>query len=71
VLRLSASFIFRKIGNSLFDSGLIHFLAVLGINEELRRLQTANDFSFMLAGVVYCVRVLAVEWLLPSAEREM
>ena len=71
MLQFSASFIFRNISNSPFNSGLIHFLAVLGINEELRRLRTANDFSFMLAGVVYCARVLAVEWLLPSAEREM
>ena len=70
VLQLSASFIFQSISNNPFDSGLVHFLAVLGIDEDLKRLRTANDFSFMLAGVVYCVRVLAVESLLPSAERE-
>jgi len=70
VLQLSASFIFQSIGNDPFDSGLVHFLAVLGIDEELKRLRTANDFSFMLAGVVYCIRALAMESLLPSAERE-
>jgi len=69
VLQLSAAFIFQSVGSDPFDSGLIHFLAVLGIDEDLKRLRTANDFSFMLAGVVYCTRVLAAESLLPSAAR--
>ncbi|KAF2178763.1 hypothetical protein K469DRAFT_675267 [Zopfia rhizophila CBS 207.26] len=34
------------------------------------RLRTAKNYSYMLAGVVYCTRVIAVEALLPSAERE-
>src|SRR4051812_20556474 len=33
------------------------------------RLRKADSYSYMLAGVVYCVRVVAVEVLLPSAER--
>jgi len=68
VLQLSASFIFQSVGKDPFDSGLVHFLAVLGIDEDLKRLQTANDFSFMLAGMVYCVQVLAIETLLPSTD---
>jgi hypothetical protein len=54
----------------VFKSAILHFLAVLGIDEEINRLRQANDFSYMLVGVVYCVRVLAVEIILPSTERE-
>jgi hypothetical protein len=54
----------------VFKSPVLHFLAVLGIDEETRRLRQANDFSYMLAGVVYCMRVIAVEVILPSEERE-
>jgi superfamily II DNA helicase RecQ len=62
--------IFRRVRGKIFDSALMHFLAVLGINEEANRLREGNDFSYILAGVVYCTRVLAVEILLPSAERD-
>ena len=54
----------------MFKSAILHFLAVLGIDEEINLLRQANDFSYMLAGVVYCVRVLAVEIILLSTERE-
>jgi superfamily II DNA helicase RecQ len=70
MLQLSASFIFQGVGDRPFSSGLIHFLAVLGIDEEMDRLRTAKSYSYMLAGVVYCVRVLGVEALLPSAQRD-
>jgi hypothetical protein len=43
---------------------------VLGINGEIDCLRTAKNYSYMLAGVVYCVRVLAVEKLLPAAQRD-
>ncbi len=62
--------IFWKVRGKVFDSTLMHFLAVLGINEDTNRLRGGNDFSYMLAGVVYCSRVLAVEILLPSVERD-
>jgi superfamily II DNA or RNA helicase len=64
------SLIFQGVRGDVFKSAILHFLAVLGIDEEINRLRQANDFSYMLAGVVYCVRVLAVEIILPSAERE-
>ena len=62
--------IFQRVRGDTFKSTLLHFLAVLGIDGETRRLREANDFSYMLAGVVYCVRVLSAEILLPSAKRE-
>ena len=48
---------------------MLHFLAVLGINGEMDCLRTAKHYSYMLASIVYCVRVLTVEKLLPAAER--
>jgi hypothetical protein len=64
------SLIFQHVRGDTFKSAILHFLAVLGINEETRRLRQANDFSYILAGIVYCIRVIAVEVILPSEERE-
>jgi hypothetical protein len=64
------SLIFQRVRGDVFKSTVLHFLAVLGIDEEIGRLRQANDFSYMLAGVVYCMQVLAVEIILPSTERE-
>jgi superfamily II DNA helicase RecQ len=70
LLLVLASFIFEATGDDPFSSGLIHFLAVLGIDGEMDRLRTAKNYSYMLAGVVYCTRVIAIEGLLPSATRK-
>lgn len=64
------SLIFQGVRGDVFKSAILQFLAVLEIDEEINRLRQANDFSYMLAGVVYYVRVLAVEIILPSTERE-
>ena len=48
----------------------MQFLAVLGIDTETKRLRSAKNYSYMLAGMVYCVRVLGVEKLLPAAGRD-
>lgn len=70
LLRVLSSFIFVSTGNDPFSSGLVHFLAVLGIDKDMGRLRTAKNYSYMLAGIVYCTRVIAVEALLPSATRK-
>lgn len=70
LLAVLAAFIFEPIVHTVFDSGLVHFLAVLGIDAEMDRLRTAKNYSYMLAGVVYCVRVIGVEALLPAGERD-
>ena len=67
LLNLLTSFFFTTTGDKLFSSRLIYFLAVLGINSDTNRLRTAKNYSYMLAGVVYCMRVLSVEKLLLSA----
>jgi hypothetical protein len=63
------SFILTSYGNVALSSGLIQFLAVLGIDVETKRLRTAKNYSYLLVGIVYCVRVLGVEKLLPAAGR--
>lgn len=70
VLEICHHFIFFKVGHDPFRSGLVHFMAVLGIDEENRRLKRASDYSYILAGVVYCVRLLAAEKLIPREDRE-
>ena len=69
LLRFSETLIFQKVYGDVFQSPLLHFLAVLGIDEDNNRLRQGNDFSYMLAGVVYCVRVIALEILLPAEQR--
>lgn len=69
VLDFSRSFIFYKVYYKLFESPMLHFIAVLGIDEENNRLKEANDYSYMLAGLVYYIRVIGLELLLPSKDR--
>ncbi|GAB7357797.1 hypothetical protein MBLNU459_g0613t1 [Dothideomycetes sp. NU459] len=70
MLELFTSFIFQPVRGDVFVGGLMHFLAVLAIDEETERLRQANDFSYLLAGVVYCIRMFAIEAILPSAARQ-
>jgi superfamily II DNA/RNA helicase len=61
--------LFQHVRVNVFESPLLHFLAVLGIDEDTHRLREGNDFSYMLAGIVYCCRVLGVEIILPKTFR--
>lgn len=65
-----ASFIFMQYPREPLSCGFVQFLAVLGIDREIGRLRTAKNYSFILAGVVYCVRVLGIERLLPAGGRD-
>ncbi|KFY97708.1 hypothetical protein V500_01952, partial [Pseudogymnoascus sp. VKM F-4518 (FW-2643)] len=56
-------------GLDRFDSPMIHFAAVLGIVEEENRLQRGDEYSYMLTGFMYCIRVLFVEYALLAATR--
>ncbi|KFZ15860.1 hypothetical protein V501_02515 [Pseudogymnoascus sp. VKM F-4519 (FW-2642)] len=56
-------------GLDRFDSPMIHFTAVLGIVEEENRLRRGDEYSYMLAGFMYCIRVLFIEHALPAATR--
>ena len=68
--RFFSQFIFHKVGGDKFRSALIHFTAVLGIDEENRRLKEPINFSYILAGLTWDMRVLGAELLLPAAKRE-
>jgi hypothetical protein len=70
LLKFYNSLIFQHVRGDTFQSAILHFLAVLGIDTQARRFRSANDFSYTLAGVLYCIRVIAVETILPSDERE-
>jgi hypothetical protein len=54
-------------GLDRFNSPIVHFAAVLGIVENKKRLYRRNKYSYMLAGFIYCVRVLFIEHTLPVA----
>ncbi len=56
-------------GRDRFDSPMIHFAAVLGIVEDENRLRRNDEYSYMLARFIYCVRVLFVEYILLVATR--
>jgi hypothetical protein len=71
ILDFSQSFIFHKVYHKLFESLMLHFIAILSIDEENNRLKEANDYSYMLASLVYCTRVIGLEFLLPSKNREL
>jgi hypothetical protein len=64
-----ASFIFMQYPREPLSCGSVQFLAILGIDGEMGRLRTAKNYSFMLAGVVYCVQVLGIKKLLPAGGR--
>jgi superfamily II DNA or RNA helicase len=70
ILEFFRHVLFQHIRVNVFESPLIHFLAVLGIDEDTCRLREGNDFSYMLAGLVYCSRVLGVEIILPKMLRK-
>lgn len=69
LLEFLETVIFQYVRGTGFSNVLLHFLAVLGINEQTRRLRAANDFSYMLGGVVYCVRLVAIEIIMPKESR--
>jgi hypothetical protein len=69
LLNSLASFILVTYPRKPLSCGLIQFLTVIRINREISRLRTAKNYSFMLTGVVYCVRVLRLKKLLLIRQR--
>ena len=71
MMAMSVSFIFQSIkGVDRFDSVMVHFGAVLGINEEGSTLLLGDRCSFKFAGFIYCIRVLFLEHVLPTRMRK-
>lgn len=69
ILEFFRYILFQHVRVNVFKSPLLHFLAILGIDEDTYRLREGNDFSFMLVGMVYYCRVLGVEIILPTTFR--
>lgn len=70
ILELCKILIVCKFTKSEFECPLIHFCAVLGIDGENGRLRRAAAYLYMLAGMVYYVRVLFTEIMLLSTQRD-
>lgn len=49
LLDLLTSFFFTTTGDEPFSSGIVHFLAMLGIDRDTNRFRTANNYSYMLS----------------------
>jgi hypothetical protein len=45
-------------------------MAIIGIDETNARLRDSNDYSYIVAGLVYVSRLVAAKALLPLLERE-
>lgn len=70
MMALVMSFIKQSIkGFDRFHSPMVHFAAVLGIDGDNNRLYRGDEYSFKLAGFIYCIRVMFVEHALPAATR--
>jgi len=50
-------------------SALVHFFGVLGYDARTKRWREPNTYTPILAGVQFCMRVLMLEYALPSEER--
>ncbi|KAK7947162.1 uncharacterized protein PG986_011483 [Apiospora aurea] len=51
----------QKLGGRIFESPLLHFAAVLGIDVERRAWRAAKNYTNQLAGLLWCGRVLLLE----------
>jgi hypothetical protein len=70
LLNLLALFILVTYLRELLLYRLIQFLAVLRINREISCLRTAKNYLFILAGIIYYVRVLRLKKLLLIRQRD-
>jgi hypothetical protein len=67
LLILLSLFILVLYSNNVFLSRLLYYLAVLGIDTETGRLRIAKNYLYILAEIVYYIRVLFARALLPAA----
>ena len=69
VLRLSSKLFVQDLFGDPYQSGLIHFLAVLSIDPSTNRLRLPATFSLVLVALVYICRVLFTKLTLPKRIR--
>ena len=68
VLKVSALFIMHS-DYAPRRSVLVHFFGVLGYDGHTKRWREPNTYTPILAGIQFCLRVLMLEYSLPSRER--
>ena len=68
VLKVSALFIMHS-DYTPRKSALVHFFRVLGYDVRTKRWRELNIYILILAGVQFCMRVLMLEYALPSEDR--
>ena len=69
IFRLSASFLMQ----SDYDEkkpAFLHFCAILGINDKKNTFRLTNDYGQILAGLLYCTRLLLFSYAVPSSSRK-
>ncbi|KAG6042747.1 hypothetical protein E4U33_001837, partial [Claviceps sp. LM78 group G4] len=66
IMEFSRCVVIQHVCDSDFANPVIHFMAVLGIHQDRGTLREGQDYSSILAGLVYCVRVISLELLLLS-----
>ncbi|KAF5567440.1 af291909_2recq family helicase [Fusarium napiforme] len=69
ILQVLASFWMQQLPGSPFDSPLWHFVSVLAIDPDTWQFRTADRFTYVLAGLMYCARATMAEYILPAAQR--
>ena len=69
ILHLSQALVFKKLYDAKFGCALIHIMAVLSIDRENNRLKEGNEYSFVIAGLMYMIRLVAAEARLPHRLR--
>ena len=61
ILNLSLACIEQNLSTAAFDSPLIHYLAILGINDNNYAYHDAYSYTGYLASITYCARLLMIQ----------
>src|SRR5207253_838054 len=61
IMKLSMACIEHDIWNSSFESPLLHYLAVLGIDQLNASYHNAGSYTGYLASILYCARLLMIK----------
>ncbi|EED11948.1 hypothetical protein TSTA_000260 [Talaromyces stipitatus ATCC 10500] len=69
-LRLSIALLDHLLKGDLYESGLVGFLAVLGINSKKQTFQDADTYTPLLSGLIKIAQMMVVQEAVTQAEEE-
>ncbi|OLL24154.1 ATP-dependent DNA helicase tlh1, partial [Neolecta irregularis DAH-3] len=69
-LAMSASFLMQKLEGKIFHNPIIHFMAVMGIDERRGQFRQALHYTYILAGLLYCSRIIIIGWTIHLEKQE-